>query len=107
MARILGDVAISQINSNNDDDRFGSVESKLSKPSISLPNISPAVVPDPQKERRNSSLSMPVYVWDLLADAAHNSREPQNIFVMKALKMAGLPIDVADLVDPRKTRYSK
>ena len=48
MARILGDVAISQINSNNDDDRFGSVESKLSKPSMSLPNISPAIVPDPQ-----------------------------------------------------------
>jgi len=108
MAKTLRDVEISHIKNDNGDDRFGSVESKLSKPSsMSLPNISPTVVPDPQKERRNSSLSMPVYVWDLLADAAHNSREPQNIFVMKALKMAGLPIDETDLVDPRKTRYSK
>lgn len=107
MAKTLRDVEISHIKNDNDDDRFGRVETKLSRPNIPLPNISPALTPDPQKERRNSSLSMPVYVWDLLADAAHNSREPQNIFVMKALKMAGLSIDEADLVDPRKTRYLK
>lgn len=108
MAKKLGDVALS-ISSVTSiaDDRFNSIEEKLNRSNTQLPTISPAPIPNPLKERRISSLSMPVYVWDALADAAHNAREPQNIFVMKALKMAGLSIEEEDLIDPRKTRYSK
>lgn len=106
MAKKLGDVAFSAVSTVNDD-RFSAIEEKLNRSNVQLPTISPVERPDPLKERRNSSLSMPVYVWEFLADAAHKAREPQNIFVMKALKLAGLPIDEEDLIDPRKTRYSK
>jgi hypothetical protein len=40
-----------------------------------------------------------------LDDVAHKAREPQNVFVMKALKAAGLPIDDEDLIDSRKIRH--
>lgn len=106
MAKKLGDVAIASVPTMSDD-RFSAIEEKLNRATTQLPTISPALIPNPLKERRNSSLSMPVYVWDALADAAHHAREPQNIFVMKALKMAGLPIEEEDLIDPRKTRYSR
>ena len=86
-------------------DRFSSLEEKLSQRGATpLPNISPVVKPAAHKKRRNSSVSMPQYVWDLLGDHAHQAREPQNIFIMKALKAAGLAIDEEDLIDPRKTR---
>ncbi len=108
MVKKLSDVSLSMTSVPTlQDDRFRAIEEKLNRSSTQLPTISPAERPDPLKERRNSSLSMPVYVWELLADAAHNAREPQNIFVMKALKKAGLPIDETDLIDPRKTRYSR
>ncbi len=103
MAKKLDDAVVSF----KDDGRFSAVEEKLNKTVTALPNISPVSVPDPATERRNSSLSMPVYVWDLLKDASHQSREPQNIFVMKALKAAGLPINEADLIDPRKVRHDR
>jgi hypothetical protein len=99
MAKKLDDVAVKVA----DDDRFDRFEERLSKGKTALPSISPAR-PSRQIERRNSSLSMPVYVWDLLADAAHKEKDPQNIFVMKALKAAGLPIQDEDLIDPRKIR---
>ena len=102
MGKRLDDVAVKAV----DDDRFNrfdNFEERLSKGKIDLPSISPARA-SRQVERRNSSLSMPVYVWDLLADAAHKEKEPQNIYVMKALRAAGLPIHDEDLIDPRKIR---
>ena len=101
MAKILDDVATDY----KEDSRFMDVEKKLSSKVSALPNISPKIIPHPKKERRNSSVSMPIYVWDLIADKAHAVREPQNIFIMKALKQYGIDIDESDLVDPRKVRY--
>lgn len=102
--RQLDDIAVKATDDRFD--RFSSLEEKLSRgsPATALPNISPAVKPAAHKKRRNSSVSMPQYVWDLLGDHAHQAREPQNIFIMKALKAAGLPIDEEDLIDPRKIR---
>jgi hypothetical protein len=102
MAKKLDDVSVSL---DNRFERLSSVESKLTRGATDLPTISPGIRKAPEKNRRNSSVSMPLYVWDLLADAAHKAREPQNVFVMKALKAAGLPIDDEDLIDPRKIRY--
>lgn len=106
MAKKLDDVAV---NVSNDDrfERFNAAEERLSKGKTTLPSISPAMQPAVHKERRNSSVSMPVYVWDNLADAAHVAKEPQNIYVMKALKAFGLEIDEEDLIDPRKTRNNR
>lgn len=101
MAKKLDDAATGHVKH----DRFSLMEEKLSSSATSLPNISPVKVRDPNKRRRNSSISMPAYVWDLLCDKAHESREPQNIVVMRALKTMGLPIDESDLIDPRKVRY--
>lgn len=102
MAKKLDDVAV-KVADNDRFNRFDNIEERLSKGKTDLPSISPARAAR-QVDRRNSSLSMPVYVWDLLADAAHKEKEPQNIFVMKALKAAGLTIHDADLIDPRKIR---
>ena len=99
MAKRLDDVAVAVVG----DGRFDNVEERLSKGKTALHSISPTRQAR-EVERRNSSLSMPVYVWDLLADAAHKEKDPQNIFVMKALKAAGLPIHDEDLIDPRKIR---
>jgi hypothetical protein len=103
MAKKLDDVAV-KVAEDDRFNRFEDVEERLSKGKTGLPSISPLALPARQIERRNSSLSMPTYVWDLLGDAAHKAKEPQNIFVMKALKATGLPIDDADLIDPRKIR---
>ena len=99
MAKKLDDVAVAVVG----DGRFDNVEERLSKGKTALPSISPARQTR-QVERRNSSLSMPVYVWDLLADAAHNEKDPQNSFVRKAVKGGGLAIEDEDLIDPRKIR---
>jgi hypothetical protein len=101
MARKLDDAATAQVKN----DRFSLVEEKLSGSMTALPNISPVKARDPRRRRRNSSVSMPEYVWDLLGDKAHETRQPQNVVVMQALKIMGLPIDEADLIDPRKVRY--
>lgn len=106
MAKKLDDVAVDV---SNDDrfDRFNAAEERLSKGKTALPSISPTAVPVAEKERRNSSVSMPRYVWKNLGDAAHADDVPQNIYVMKALKAYGIEIDEEDLIDPRKTRNSK
>ena len=101
MAKKLDDVSTAHV----PNDRFSLMEEKLNNSATPLPNISPVKVRNPNKRRRNSSISMPGYVWDLLYDKAHDNREPQNIVVMKALKAMGLPIDESDLIDPRKVRY--
>lgn len=101
MAKKLDDVVV--VADDHRFSRFEEVEERLSKGKTDLPSISPTRLVR-QVERRNSSLSMPVYVWDLLADAAHQAKEPQNICVMKALKAAGLAIHDEDLIDPRKMR---
>lgn len=99
MAKALDDVvALKQ------DDRFSAVEKRLSGGGRGLPNISPVETRDPVKERRNSSVSLPVYVWDLLRDEAYRAREPQNVVILRALKAIGLAVDEADLVDPRTVR---
>jgi len=101
MAKKLDDVATSFATR----DRFSAAEESLSSTVTVLPNISPVRAPDPTKKRRNSSVSMPIYVWDLVRDYAHKNREPQNVLMMRALKLMGLPIDETDLVDPRTVRY--
>ena len=88
------------------EDRFAAAEKALEKGSKKkLPNISPAPEKDESLERRNSSVSLPEYVWDLLREEGFKNREPQNIVIMRGLKKLGLPIRDEDLIDPRKLRY--
>ena len=99
MAKALDDVVPLK-----SDDRFAAVEKRLSGGGRGLPNISPVETPDPAKERRNSSVSLPVYVWDLLRDEAYRTRQPKNVVILRALKAMGLDIHDADLIDPRSVR---
>lgn len=100
MTEILDDVDSEVI-----EDRFANAEKALENTGKNLPTISPADPQDPRKKRRNSSVSMPDYVWDLLRDEGYISREPQNVVIMRGLKAIGLLIDEEDLIDPRKVRY--
>jgi hypothetical protein len=86
-------------------DRFAAAEHAFGKAPTSLPTISPALRQETVKPRRNSSVSMPDYVWELLREEGFRSKEPQNVVIMRGLKAIGLAIDDADLIDPRKLRY--
>lgn len=87
------------------EDKFANAEKKLEGGSKSLPNISPAVEKKPEDERRNSSVSLPEYVWELLRKEGFDRKEPQNVVILRGLKALGLPIKDIDLIDPRKLRY--
>lgn len=100
MAKALDDVAALK-----DDDRFSAVERKLSGGGRALPNISPVETRAPAKERRNKSMSLPLYVWDQLRDEAYRKREPQNAVILRGLKAIGLDVAEDDLIDPRKLRH--
>src|ERR1035437_105763 len=87
-------------------DRFSMAERALESGVKKLPTISPLPGPkSPGKERRNSSISLPKYVWKLIKQRSATDDEPQNVVILRALKAYGFPIDEEDLTDPRKLRY--
>ena len=87
-------------------DRFAAAEKALDSAVRKLPTIIPAAEPkSPGKERRNSSISMPKYVWKHLKHRSAADDEPQNVIILRALKAYGFQIDEEDLTDPRKLRY--
>lgn len=87
-------------------DRFAMAEKALDNAPKKLPTISPLPEPkSPEKERRNSSISLPKYVWKLLRQRSATDDEPQNVIILRALKAYGFQIDEEDLTDPRKLRY--
>lgn len=100
MSEVLDDIDTAGVS-----DRFAAAEEAFDRAPKKLPTISPAKQLDPNKARRNSSVSMPEYVWELLREEGFKSKEPQNIVIMRGLKAIGLAIDEEDLVDPRKLRY--
>lgn len=102
MAEMLDD-AIDVI----EDDRFSAAERALSGAGKSLPNISIAAPRDPRKERKASSVSLPIYVWSELRKRSGMEEEPYNIMILKGLKEIGFNIDEDDLIDPRKLRHMK
>lgn len=85
-------------------DRFADAEKAFEKAEKKLPTISPNEERDPSRERKNSSLSLPIYVWDLIRDEAYRSRDPQNVVVLRALKALGLDVLEDDIQDLRKAK---
>lgn len=85
-------------------DRFSDAEKAFEKAEKKLPTISPGDERDPLRERKNGSLSLPIYVWDLIRDEAYTSRDPQNVVVLRALKALGLDILEDDIQDLRKAK---
>src|SRR5690606_16025945 len=97
--KALDDVAVPE-------DRFAAAERALDVAPKKLPSVSPPPAPkSPDRERKNSSLSLPEYVWKQLKQRAYTDDEPQNIVAMRALKAYGFEIHDDDLIDPRKLRY--
>lgn len=99
MAEMLDDVM--------DDDRFAIAEQSLGKTAKKLPNISVDKPRAAHKERKASSVSLPVYVWSQLRKRAGADEEPSNVLIMKGLREIGFDIDDDDLIDPRKLRHQK
>lgn len=85
-------------------DRFAAMEKAFGSAPALLPTLTPAAKEAAPKPRRNSSISMPLYVWELLREEGFKTRQTQNVIIMKGLKAMGLPIAEEDLVDCRGQR---